>query len=240
MILVDYFKVYVYAVEIGASATALIGWLNNHGKVRTIFNEAQADISKDRNNGRLIILAYLVANLTRWTTHYIAFVRLYTVKEPLQLAVMLHREAIISAQVGAAKSMEKERLTEDAVQFCDLINSHAFWTGLETVIGDIEPICYGTNINQSDSTRADQVLLTLVGMFLHFKDHPEPDVATAMVKRLEKRWKSCDQPLFILALILNPYEGLSCFGSTANLNHFKCNNLLILVCHLCPLSQTIQ
>lgn len=78
--------------------------------------------------------------------------------------------------------MEKEQLTEDAVQFCDLINSHAFWTGIETVIGDIEPICYGMNINQSDSTWPDQVLLTLVGMFLHFKDHPEPDIMTAMVK----------------------------------------------------------
>jgi hypothetical protein len=226
---VDYFKVYPYAVEIGASATSLIGWLNNHGKVRTIFDGAQANISKDCNSGHIIILAYLVANLTRWTTHYVAFVRLFTLKEPLQLSVMLHREAIIAAQVGAAKSTEKERLTEDAMEFCDLISSHAFWTGLETVIGDIEPICYGTNINQSDSTRADQVLLTLVGLFLHFKDHPEPDVATHMVKRLEKRWKSCDQPLFMLALILNPYEGLSCFGSTANLNHFKCHNLLISV-----------
>jgi hypothetical protein len=63
LILVDHFKVYVYVVEIGASATALIGWLNNHGKVCTIFNEAQADISKDRNNGCLIILTYLMANL---------------------------------------------------------------------------------------------------------------------------------------------------------------------------------
>lgn len=85
-------------------------WLNNHGKVPTIFNEAQAQISKDRNSGHI----YLVANLTRWTAHYIAFARLCVIKEALQLAVMLHREAIIAAEVGAAKAAEKDRLTNDA------------------------------------------------------------------------------------------------------------------------------
>lgn len=56
-------------------------------------------------------------------------------------------------------------------------------------------------------------MLTLAAMFLHFVDHPEPDIATSMVSRLEKRWAVCDQPLFMLALILNPYEGLSRFSS---------------------------
>lgn len=229
LLLGDYFVVSPYAVEIGASATALIGWINNHGKVRTIFDDAQRQISKDRNGGKVKVLSYLVANMTRWTTHFIAFSRLILLKEPLQLAVMMHREAIIAAQVGAAKYTEKVRLTEEAVTSCNLIASHPFWVGLETVVGDIEPICYGTNINQSDSTCANQVLLTLAGMFLHFDDHPEPEIATGMVERLEKRWKACDQPVFILALILNPYEGLSRFGSRANLNHFKCNNLLLSV-----------
>ncbi|KAF9466987.1 ribonuclease H-like domain-containing protein [Collybia nuda] len=201
LLLGDYFGVSPYAVEVGASATVLIGWINNHGKVRMIFDEAQRQISKDRNG-------------------------------PLQLAVMMHREAIIAAQVGAAKYTEKAQLTEQAIKCCDLIGSHEFWVGLETVIGDIELICYGTNINQSDSTRADQVLLTLAGMFLRFDDHPEPEIAIGMVERLEKQWKACDQPLFILALILNPYERLSCFGSHANLNYFKCNNLLLSVCSL--------
>lgn len=200
-----------------------------------IFDEAQRQISKDRNGGRVQVLSYLVANMTRWTTHFIAFARLNSLKGSLQLAVIMHREAIIAAQVGAAKYTEKAQLTEQAVKCCDLIGSHEFWVGLETVIGDIEPICYGTNINQSDSTRADQVLLTLAGMFLRFDDHPEPEIAIGMVERLEKRWKACDQPLFILALILNPYEGLSRFGSHANLNHFKCNNLLLSVYSLLSL-----
>lgn len=73
------------------------------------------------------------------------------------------------------------------------------------------------------------MLLTLAGIYLWFSDHPEPEVAAGMTADIEKRWKDSDQPLFLLALILNPFEGLSAFGPRADLSHFKCNGLLISV-----------
>jgi hypothetical protein len=120
-------------------------------------------------------------------------------------------------------------LTEDAENHCDLIANHTFWEGLVHVVSDIKLICYRTNINQKDSTRVDQVLLTLVGMYLHFSSHPIPKVANRMMKQLEKHWKDCNQPLFLLMMILNPIEGLSCFGNTAEMDHLKCNILLVQV-----------
>ncbi|KAF8142876.1 hypothetical protein K438DRAFT_2111369 [Mycena galopus ATCC 62051] len=105
LILGDYFKVYPYAAEISEQATGLIGWINNHGKVRVIFDNAQRELSPDRV-GRILILAYLVANLTRWTTHCIAFLRLLILQEYLQFAVLRDRGAIIAAQVGAAQYTE--------------------------------------------------------------------------------------------------------------------------------------
>ncbi|KAJ7882909.1 ribonuclease H-like domain-containing protein [Mycena leptocephala] len=226
LILGDYFKVNKFAAQTAEMTTALIGWINNHGKVRKIFDLAQRTISKDRL-GFVIVLAYLVANLTRWTTHCIAFMRVFRLQDALQFAVMQSRGAIISAHVGAAKGAEKLAFADEAAKFCDMILDPRFWSSLESLIEDIEPICYGTNINQKDSTRADQVLLSLAGMFLRMVDHPEPEVAAGMTTRLEKRWKDCDQPLFLLALILNPFEQLSCFGPKANLNHFNCLDLLV-------------
>ena len=230
LILGDYFKVNKFAADTAESATALIGWINNHGKVRKIFDAAQAAITLDRLKFVLVI-AYLVANMTRWTTHCIAFMRLFRLQDALQLAVMQSRGAIVDAQVGAAKRADKIAFTEEANHFCDLslIMDARFWLQLESLIEDIEPICYGTNINQKDSTRADQVLLSLVGMFLRMFDHPEPDVAAGMTARLEKRWADCDQPLFLLALILNPFEQLSCFGPNAGINHFNGLELLVSV-----------
>ena len=228
LVLGDYFKEYKFARGIAESATSLIVWLNNHGKVRKMFNKAQAQISLNRT-GQSAVLSYLVANLTHWTTHCIAFVRLLQVSDALKLEVMQHHSGLIKAQVGATTSTEKLQLTEDAEEHCNLIVDHGFWEGLKHVVGDIEPICYGMNINQKDSTHADQVLLTLVGMYLHFHNHPISEVATGMTKCLEKRWKDCDQPLFLLAMTLNPFKVLSCFGEQAGMNHFGCNNLLIWV-----------
>ncbi|KAJ7908024.1 hypothetical protein B0H13DRAFT_2331783 [Mycena leptocephala] len=226
LILGDYFKVHKFAAQTAETATALIGWINSHGKVRKIFDAAQRSFHKDRIRQPLF-LAYLVANLMRWTTHCIAFMRLFRAEEPLQLAVMQSKGAIVAAQVGAATGAEKIAFTEEASSFCTLIMDASFWSCLESLIEDIEPICYGTNINQKDSTRADQVLLSLIGMFLRMAAHPEPDVAKGMTARLEKRWKDCDQPLFLLTLILNPFEQLSCFGPRAGLNHFSCLNLVV-------------
>jgi hypothetical protein len=179
--------------------------------------------------GRIIILAYLVANLTRWTTHCIAFIRLLLLREYLQFAVMESRGAIVAAQVGSATSTLGNELAEEANHYCDLILNASFWSGLTSVVEDIEPICYSTNINQKDCARADQVLLTLVGLFLRYVDHPEAEISSGLVKRLEKRWNDCDQPLFLVALILNPFEGLSCFGPRAKMDHFKATGLVVQV-----------
>jgi hypothetical protein len=245
LVLGDYFKVNKFAAQTAESATALTGWINNHFKARNhcccslnihlrceqvqkIFDGVQGAISMDCT-GVILILAYLVANMTRWTTHCIAFMRLFRLEESLVLGVMQSRGALIAAQVGRATEAEKDAFITEANTFCDLIMDSTFWSSLESLIEDIEPICYRTNINQKDSTRADQVLLSLAGMFLRMLDHPEPDVAAGMTKRLEKRWKDCDQPLFLLALILNPFEQLSCFGPKAAINHFNCLDLVVSV-----------
>lgn len=115
---------------------------------------------------------------------------------------------------------------------CLRIKDTQFWDGLQQVLGDIEPICYGTNIAQSDSTRPDQVLIMLAGLYLHFSNHPEPHVALSMMKRIESRWKDCDQLLFLLAEILNPFRMLTHFGPRADLDQLKCVNMVIQVCYL--------
>ncbi|KZP16681.1 hypothetical protein FIBSPDRAFT_957763 [Athelia psychrophila] len=209
LILGDYFKVHEYGARIAEEATDLITWINNHGKAHMIFDDAQN------------------VNLTRWTTHCITFMWLLLVKRALQNAVMELRPAIIKAQVGVATSAEHPHLTADAEEHCNVIENYLFWDGLEQVVEDIKPICYGTNINQKDSTQLDQILLTLAGMYLHFSEHPEPEVSAAMKKRLEKCWKDCDQQIFILALVLNPFEGLSRFGDSAGLNHIKLNGMVL-------------
>ena len=84
-------------------------------------------------------------------------------------------------------------------------------------------------MNQTDAMRPDQALLSFAGIFLYFQKHSKPAVATGMMKRIEKRWKALDQPMFVLALVLNPFEGVSRFGEKAGLNQFTLNTLLLEV-----------
>ncbi|KAJ7229916.1 hypothetical protein GGX14DRAFT_553420 [Mycena pura] len=187
----------------------IVNWINNHDKVRDIFDRAQQSVSADENQGRVTVLSYFTANITR----------------------ILNEAAIVKAQVGAAKSTQKVRLEGEARSMIARIvdRENRFWPGVETVIADLEPICFGTNINQQDNVRPDKVLLVFVGMFLHFADHPEEEVKKGMVKRLEKRWKDADQTMFLLALLLNPFDGLSAFGPDAGFNPFMLVDLLLTV-----------
>ncbi|TRM63057.1 ribonuclease H-like domain-containing protein [Schizophyllum amplum] len=223
LMLGDYFRVNDYAAEISETATGLIGWINNHGKVRMLFNKAQAECARHDATQKTPVLAFLVANITRWTTHVVAFMRLLDLKKALQVAVMLSRAAIIEAQVGAAKYAEKDRLELEANEWCNTIADPGYWNGLEDVLGDLEAICYGININQQDSVSANKVLLMIAGIYLQFEAHPERAVSFRMTERLEKRWADCDQPLFLLALILDPFDGLTRFGDNAGLDHLTIN-----------------
>ena len=60
-------------IEITELATDLIGWINNHVEVQKMFDTAQEQISVDQI-GKPVVLAYLPANITQWTTHCIAFI----------------------------------------------------------------------------------------------------------------------------------------------------------------------
>ena len=73
----DYFKENGEAASGAEDATDVIGWILNHQHVCVIFDDVQAE----RNDG--VVLAYLVANLTQWTTHFITFSHLLELKAPL-------------------------------------------------------------------------------------------------------------------------------------------------------------
>ena len=179
MILGDYFTENEEAAKTAEEATDLIGWVLNHGLVRSIFNETQAEISSPPGK----VLTYLVANMTCWNTHFIAFNRLYTLKDPMRRAVISRRQDIVARQVGAEKNhQKKQKLEGDAIAHCDLINNGEFWRHLKSVVEDLEPICLGLNMNQTDSMHPDQALLTFAGIFLYFQKHSKQSVANGMAK----------------------------------------------------------
>ena len=75
---------------------------------------------------------------------------------PLHQAAILHHNEIIEAQIEAERNARAcRKLINEANSKCDLLESNNFQTRMKTTINDIEPICYGININQGDSTRSE-------------------------------------------------------------------------------------
>ncbi|KAJ7903186.1 ribonuclease H-like domain-containing protein [Mycena leptocephala] len=221
LMLGDYFAINDIASDVAEQATEAIQWISGHDRVKKIFDDAQ--FAKN-----FTILVYLMANITRWNTHYIAFQRLISLKIPIRHAIYLQREEIVRAQVGAEKNKKAiAKITAAVNKQCDVLESNEFWTSLQTVVDDIEPICYATNINQADATHLDQVLLTLAGVYRHFSNRPNRVVAKGMTTRIEKRWAALDQPLFVLCLVLNTYKCLEHFGDKSAINIFTLNTELI-------------
>ncbi|ESK80767.1 hypothetical protein Moror_15445 [Moniliophthora roreri MCA 2997] len=220
LILGDYFKENENAADIAEQAVDIIGWINNHDKVREIFNNEQLECT-----GK--VLQRILVNLTWWTTHYLAFSRLLELQEPFWIATLLHHDKIIAAQVGAEKTAKKKKkLENDAKEHLDIVEQNNFWNSLRDVVNDIEPITYGTNMSQSDSLRLDQFLLVLAGLFLHFNEYKNTKVAAGMKRRLEKRWKVLDQVPFIVVLVLNPFERVDRFSDGAGFNVLTLNKMV--------------
>jgi hypothetical protein len=147
------------------------------------------------------------------------------------------KDEIILAQVGAEKNrLKRQKLKDDAVAHIDLIDDRGFWRRLQSVVDDLEPICLGLNMNQTDAMCPDQALLTFAGIFIHFQKHSKQTVAAGIIKRIEKHWKALDQPMFVLALVLNPFEGILRFGNKAAISPFMLNMILleVILFSYCP------
>ncbi|KAJ7262002.1 hypothetical protein C8J57DRAFT_1513796 [Mycena rebaudengoi] len=93
LILSDYLAVNEEASVVAEQATDLIHWILSHDHVRKVFDDAQ-------HEKNFVVLVHPLANITWWTTHYVAFHRLLNLKAPLWHAAYLCREEIIKAQLG--------------------------------------------------------------------------------------------------------------------------------------------
>jgi hypothetical protein len=76
-----YFRVNESGAQLAEDTTDVLGWIVGHERVRDIFDKMQI---KKNGSARM----YLIANMTRWTTHSISFHRLIRLKAPLREAAI--------------------------------------------------------------------------------------------------------------------------------------------------------
>ncbi|KAL0071845.1 hypothetical protein AAF712_000767 [Marasmius tenuissimus] len=130
----------------------------------------------------------------------------------VRACVVLNRVMLLNA--GGPKAEQTAKAAE-VIGYCD---DTTFWNNLARIIRHMEPLAIAVNVLQSHSCRFDQVLLTLGNLFRIFNDlsRSDPDdeaVRQAIHKSLERRWKSADQEVMILAVFFNPFIRSRCFNA---------------------------
>lgn len=98
----------------------------------------------------------------------------------------------------------------------------------------MEPLAIAANITQAAHCRLDTVLLTFGYLVARYqamvdrdwRDAGDPTGCTAILNSLEKRWLATDQPIFIAAVIVNPFFRTTPFASHPCFMKARINSLL--------------
>jgi hypothetical protein len=95
-------------------AMEVIKWFNNHTYALGLFQKEQLM----RNNK---VLALILGNLTRWSTHYVSGNRLVELKKPMQTCILNHESELLSA---AGSKPEQKQVAQGII---DTVQKTAFW-----------------------------------------------------------------------------------------------------------------
>lgn len=99
-----------------------------------------------------------------------------------------------------------------------LLNDN-FWQSITRLCSLLLPYCGALNSLQSDTACLYDVLKAFGGILRMWQEYSDSDLAQSMIQRLEQRWRQWEQPLLLLAFLLNPNIHISWFNSDSeNLN----------------------
>ncbi|KAJ3824934.1 ribonuclease H-like domain-containing protein [Lentinula raphanica] len=181
---------------------------------------------------KTLILSHLAkavirAVLTRWTAHYLAFVRLIELRE--KLLELVYRDAAQPDEKKRIMKTGNAQAQKKAVEMISLIKNEAFWEALSSIVTHLEPLAIAANVIQAAHCRLDQVLLTFGYLFYFYSTMRVNDTRgrDAIISSIEARWKKCDQEVFIAAVILNPIYRNQAFSSIPAFNNAGIQDLMV-------------
>lgn len=197
----DYFKLKTRFINVVNNALEVVKWFNSHSRALGIL--------KDKQRTKLPkVLALILPVLTRWTSHYLSVRRLLELEYFFRLLVLDQESRAVLILCAGAKAEQKRK----AEEIMKIIEDSGFWSDLKIIRSHLEPLAIAANVTQSDFARLDVVLLTLANLFFTFSNPEiEATVRIGIHESLEKRWKKADQPVFLLAVVFNPYIRTRCF-----------------------------
>ncbi|KAI5898768.1 uncharacterized protein SCHCODRAFT_02173469 [Schizophyllum commune H4-8] len=209
----DYFDSDSDVAASSTQAEELITWLRSKSLLLGLIRQFQLDAKPPPPT----VLTIIRACLTRWTSHYLAFSRLLQLRKVIENVIA--KDKYDAEQLGGKSCIikGKKEAKEKAKKMIALINSGEFWHDVLRMTVMTEPLAIASNITQSTHCTLDSVLLTLGRLVILYNSQKmqETDAhgSKAIIASIETRWSKCDQIVFIIAIILNPFYRTAPFCS---------------------------
>ena len=122
---------------------------------------------------------------------------------------------------------EEERNNDNKIMasnIISIIDNQEFWMNLVELEKILYPYCAALNLLQKDKARLYDVLHSF-GYFMQCTlECDDENYKEIMTRRLERRWKTWEQPLLILSFFLHPSYKLQFFASSPKLSHIYLDN----------------
>ncbi|QRV77917.1 hypothetical protein RhiJN_05932 [Ceratobasidium sp. AG-Ba] len=190
LVLGDLFKIKSELVSSGSDAHRVVKWFLSHTRAFALLQGQQT-----KSGGRAH--SYILANITRWTSHCLSIQSLVDDEGPMRATVALYRKEL--ERIGSG---DRERATF----VLDTVSRPEFWDNIKELVSYLRPLAIALNVAQATDTRLDHILLTLGNLFRLFNvSQIDPLVRACILASLELRWSKSDQDVFILAVFFNPY-----------------------------------
>ena len=110
-----------------------------------------------------------------------------------------------------------------ASNIISIIDNSDFWTNLMELEKILYPYCAALNLLQRGKVRLYDVLHSF-GYFMQCTlECNDENYQEIMTRRLERRWKTWEQPLLILSFFLHPSYKLQFFTPNPKLSHINLN-----------------
>ncbi|KAF8164061.1 ribonuclease H-like domain-containing protein [Pholiota molesta] len=182
-------------------ANTVITWLRSKTQILALMRGIQEGIRATNPAARVLTVIRPV--VTRWTAFYLAYTRLLELYWVLDILVRTNRERLLT---GNAASRRK------GLETIAIIQNGSFWTGLTRITKHLEPLARTSCVLQATHARLDQVPIVFGSLLLEYqKMKDDLDIGfgsetllDTIESSIERRWKSCDQDVYIAAIILNP------------------------------------
>ncbi|KAG5640471.1 hypothetical protein DXG03_008547 [Asterophora parasitica] len=201
LVIGDLFKVKNIFIKSIESTIEVIKWFNNHSQALGMLKDVQQmKFAK--------ILCLVLPVLTCWTSHYLSVCHLIAIEIAFKQLLLDSRNTVLLCAGEKADAKGK------AQEVINILEGYYFWSDLRRIKDHLEPLAVAANVMQSDNACLDIVVITLVNLCQIYLDPAcqfDPAIASAVLASLKKWWANCDQPIFILAIVFNPYICTSFF-----------------------------